>query len=128
MSRRPSRPDPSADDTTEDLPRTFTAILGLLAGTLIGLCVGVGILLMDADGPSVGRCAALGAGIGLVLGALSRTLGLGVFESLLHVLMGAQTAVRDDGSLPPPSGAGWLLRIAMWLGFLGAVALMLRFL
>jgi hypothetical protein len=72
MPGRPVRRDASADDPSEDLPRAFTAVLGLPAG--------------------------------------------------------AQTAVRDDGSVPPPSGAGLLLRIAMGLGFLGAVVLIPRYL
>ena len=48
--------------------------------------------------------------------------------AVLGLPAGARTAVRDDSSLPPLSGAGLLLRIAMWLCYLGAVVLMLRYL
>jgi hypothetical protein len=117
--------DVDPDDAGE-LPRSFTAALGLVVGVVLGTLVGI-VLTAQGGDVGIGPSAALGGGIGLVLGAVSRTLGLGLFEGLLHALIGFAVGARDDGSLPPPSSAGPVLRLMLWLGFFGAVALILWF-
>jgi hypothetical protein len=113
-------------DDVGELPRSFTAALGLVVGAVLGALAGI-VLTAQGAAVGIGRSAALGGGIGLALGAVSRTLGLGLFEGLLHALIGFAVGARDDGSLPPHSSAGPVLRLMLWLGFFGAVALILWF-
>ncbi|RPH41353.1 MAG: hypothetical protein EHM87_19890 [Burkholderiales bacterium] len=113
-------------DEVGELPRPFTAALGLVVGAVLGTLVGL-VLTAQGGAVSIGRAAAMGGGIGLLVGAVSRTLGLGLFEGLLHALVGFAVGARNDGSLPPHSSAGPVLRLMLWLGFFGAVALILWF-
>lgn len=118
MTERTSRRPPPSVPDDEPPPRAFAAGLGLLAGGVIGLIVGVVMRAAEGGGtvvPATAAGAAVGGLVGFALPSLCATVVVGLAYFLVGVLTSAN---RNSFYMPLTSGGFWM-KLLLWAGILG---------
>jgi hypothetical protein len=118
MTERTSRRRLPSAPEDEPPTRAFAAGLGMLAGGVIGLIVGV-VMQAAQGGGTIVPATAAGAAIGALVGFVSPSLCATAVVGLAYFLVGVLTSANRNSFYMPQTSGGFWMKLLLWAGILG---------